>query len=334
MTKTLDRREAMLAAGGLAAAVSTAAAAKPATRQAGPFRPMPLPAATMFPHTHYFEMDSAKAGARYGIWITLPRSYDKDPARRFPAVFMPDGNESAPMAAGLADLGAWDFIDHYQSTIQIAVGYTGDDIERALAVRARDLLPPKEPLPPGLADNPNGDISGGLLDRTGNALYLHNLQNPAADRFLAFLSEELYPFVAATYRVEGDALGLWGHSYGGLFATYAALQPRTIFKNFGASSPGILLERSMVFKLYADAAAAGGLSPRNFHMTCGTREITGPNFYQYMVGGGATEFMRLAGTTPLKGLNFSSGLIPDESHMTMGAPAVAQFMRTFYLRSA
>ena len=75
---------------------------------------------------------------------------------------------------------------------------------------------------------------------------------------------------------------------------------------------------------------AGGLSERNLHLTVGTRELTVPGLYQYMVGGGSVEFIRTAGTTPVKGFTFSSKLMEDESHMTLAHPAAFEFMRQFY----
>lgn len=285
----------------------------------------------MFPHTRYFEIDSIKAGARYAVWITTPKTYAQNPTQAFPAIYSPDGNRNFPYAAGLSDLADWDFMDAFEPTIQVCVGYTDEDAGRALAVRARDLLPPSEPLPEGTIEKMQNESSS-LLDRTGIDLYIHNLKNPVGDRFLAFLTEELHPFVAANYRVDSSNLGLFGHSYGGLFATYAALQRSTVFKNFGASSPGILPERSMVFRAYEDALAKGGLSTRNLHMTVATREITDPGMYQPGVGAGTIGFVMLAGTKPLKGLNFSSRLIENETHITVKPAAFHSFLRRYYLK--
>jgi hypothetical protein len=295
---------------------------------------MPLPAETMFRGTRYFEVDSVKAGARYAVWVTTPMSYDQDPSRSFPAIYTPDGNGAALLAPRLSNAGAFDPINSVMSSIQISVGYPKEDIARTLAVRARDLLPPHEALRDGVEDGMPELVKLGLLDQAGADLYLYNLRNPAADRFLAFLSEELHPFIAETYRVQTDTVGLFGHSYGGLFATYAALQPSTIFKNIGASSPGILGGKSVVFKLFADALQSGGLSERNLHMMLATREITVPGLYQFMVGQGAVEFIRTAGAAPLPGLNFTSRLIEDESHTSVDVPAMYDFLRRFYSATA
>lgn len=330
MGGNVDRREVLAAAGGLAAAASMPAIARSSTALPGDFQAMQMPSSSVFPRTNYFEVDSIKAGARYAVWVTTPKVYGQDRSRSFPAVYAPDGNWFVTLSPLLSDLGQWDFLDHYRPTIQVCIGYCGMDVDRALAVRARDLLPPREPLPPGQEESTRNLDSLGILDRAGTELYLHNLQNPAADRFLAFLTDELHPFLARNYRIETREMGLFGHSFGGLFATYAALQTSTIFKFFGASSPGIYLGQSSVHKLYADAVAAGGVSDRSLHMTVGTRELTVPSPYQTSVAGGTIEFIRRAGASPLKGLNFTSELLENESHMTLMHPGACSFMRKYY----
>jgi predicted alpha/beta superfamily hydrolase len=296
----------------------------------GQLEAKPTPAA--YPHTRYFEIDSVEAGARYAVWVTVPRTYDKQPERDFPAIYMPDGNSSVGIAATLPDLSEWDVMDPFEPTIQICIGYTGDEIDLALAVRARDLRPPNEYFAPVTEDHLKLSVDRGILDQAGADLYLDYLRNPAADRFLAFLTKELHPLLAAQFRIRPCDLGLFGHSYGGLFATYAALQPLTIFSRFGASSPGITPGRSVIFDLYLDAVASGDFAERYLRMTIATREITLPGTYQEAVAGGSVEFMRLAGTTPLKGLNLSNHFIDHETHMTVKPSALHDFLRTFYLR--
>lgn len=304
------------------------------TVAAGTFRPMPIPGEAMFRRTRYFEVDSDRAGARYAVWITTPPEYDNDSGRSFPTIYMPDGNGMVLLSASVSSMNAGELIDPLEPTIQVCVGYTGDDVPRSLAVRARDLLPPHEYLLPGTAEGLRNMPPGQLISQADAALYADYLENPAGDRFLAFLAEELHPFVRENYRVDADDLGLFGHSYGGLFATFAALQPSTIFRNFGAGSPGLLAEHSVIFRMYRDALASGGLSPRRLHMTLATRELTDPSLYQGMVGAGTVEFMRMAGSSAIEGLTFTSRLFEDETHMSVLMPTFYSFLRAFYRRRA
>jgi hypothetical protein len=60
------------------------------------------------------------------------------------------------------------------------------------------------------------------------------------------------------------------------------------------------------------------------------RELTYTSSYQPLVAAGTVEFITLAGTQPLRGLSFSSRVIPEESHITGGAPSFSSFLRTAY----
>jgi predicted alpha/beta superfamily hydrolase len=294
-----------------------------------------MPMSAVLPSTQYFEVESTIAASRYGVWITTPPLYDRESASGYPAIYQVDGNLLAPVTAPLVWLLPDDPINPILPFIQVSVGYVGEEATRQLAVRARDLLPPGEALPETINESTMAAlVERGILDEPGAALYLHNLRNPAADTFLDFLSEELHPLVTAAYPVDDSLIGLFGYSYGGLFATYVALR-RSLFRRIGAGSPGILPRVSKIFELYdAEFAADADHSDRMLHMTVGETEITVPSSYQRLVGAGATEFLVLAGQRPLRGLAFSSHVIPYESHATGGAASWFSFLRTCYPAAA
>jgi predicted alpha/beta superfamily hydrolase len=290
-----------------------------------------MPLSLVMPGTRYFEVESTAVGTRFAVWITTPPRYDLETEVRYPAVYQVDGNLLAPLTAPLQALLRDDPINPIVPFVQVSVGYTGEEARRHLAVRARDLLPPNEVLPGQVDESTmNALVQAGFLDETGAALYLRNLRNPAADNFLEFLARELHPLVLAAYRIDEASTGLFGVSYGGLFATYVALQ-RSPFQRIGAASPGILSRVSRIFELYeAELAAGADHSGRMLHVTVGERELTVPSSYQPLVGAGTAEFIVLAGQRPLKGLAFSSRVLPEESHAS-GAPAAwFSYLRACY----
>jgi predicted alpha/beta superfamily hydrolase len=293
--------------------------------------PSDPPLSATLPLTSYFEVDSTRAGARYAVWVTVPPTYHTRPDERYPAIYQPDGNMTAPMLATAHPLLDFDPIHPIRSFVSVHVGYAGDDAKRAWAVRARDLLPPDEPLLPGTLEGRPGLLLTGVLDQAGIDLYAHNLQHPAADRFLAFLTDELHPLLTKQFRIDPDSAGLFGYSYGGLFATYAAMSRSPLFHRIGAGSPGILPGVSRIFAMYRDALASGvDHGGRMLHMTICTPELTVPSYYQPVVAMGTAEFITLAGQQPLKGLQFSSHLISHESHATGLPSAWFSFLRTLY----
>ena len=286
------------------------------------------PLSSVLPTTKYFEIDSECVGARLAVWITLPARYEADDTP-YPVIYQPDGNKAAPTTINM--LLRDDPINPIRPFIQVCVGYVGEDAGRMLAVRARDLLPPGEPLSEG-TDETSMDrlVAAGFLSHADSRLYLEYLRNPRADRFLAFLVEELDPAVRSLFRVSDEDTGLHGFSYGGLFASYAALSTDR-FQLVGAGSPGILPGVSQVLTLY-DQAVEDPARPtaRHLHVTVCERELTYPSTYQELVGAGAMELVGKAGRAAVKGLEVTSALTPEESHATGSAASFWSFLRTCY----
>ena len=283
----------------------------------------------LLPNTRYFEVDSAISGARYAIWVTVPPQYDSSVDERFTILFAPDGNGMAPAAAPRMQMLSADPIAPIEPFILVCIGYCGEDAGRTLAVRARDLLPPGEAIPEGIEQSMSKVVAMGLLTEEGADLYLHYLRNPAADKFLSFITDELFPLIAAEWRVKPGEHGLFGYSYGGLFATFAALQRPSLITRVGAGSPGILAGTSKIFEIYrADATGCVDHSGRRLHLTVCETELTVPGYYQAAVGAGTAELLTLIGSMPLKGLTVTNRIIPLESHATGGLASWSDYLRT------
>lgn len=67
---------------------------------------------------------------------------------------------------------------------------------------------------------------------------------PEAQRFLQFILEELDPLLRSRYDVSPEPAGLYGHSYGGLFAAYALAEQPRAFDRYILSSTGMLGDRA------------------------------------------------------------------------------------------
>lgn len=126
-----------------------------------------------------------------------------------------DGNLSAVPAALMLHTRMERGVACLPPCTVVGVGYPGVrfyDKDR----RARDYLPP---LPPGLDAGawPSGQ----------------------ADAFSAFLDTQLLPWLEAQQGVAYTEVGLWGHSYGGLFALYKLLHHPGRFHAFFSISPSL-----------------------------------------------------------------------------------------------
>lgn len=279
--------------------------------------------------TRYFEIESEIAGARYAVWVTTPSRYEKEDIS-YPAIYQPDGNGAVSTMVRATYLRD-DPINPHVPWISVCVGYIGEDAANSLAVRARDLLPPNEPVTHTDEEEfVESMVKLGILDEAGARLYFYNLTHPAADKFLAFLSDELHPLLKEEFRIDDSALGLFGHSYGGLFASWVSTQ-RSIFTRIGASSPGILPGVSKVLEAYdAEFESEADHTGRMLHVAVAEKEITKPSSYASLVGAGTAEFYTRLATKPLKGLQIETNIIPKESHFTANYVALADYLRFCY----
>ena len=200
--------------------------------------------------TVYFELDSVHVKDRFGIWVTTPSGYARTSERRYPVLYMSDGNTNAVIAAAASYLLMGDHLRPMQPFIQVSIGYTDDDPGRRFVRRNRDFTPPREPFSERMTRHVSSKAYANALGEVGLQAFLAHAHNGRADHFLAFIEEELHPEIARRYRIDIGNVGLYGHSQGGLFTLYALTSGCRLFNVFGAASPGIMTNDSQVFSLY------------------------------------------------------------------------------------
>jgi uncharacterized protein len=288
---------------------------------------------TLFPSTRYFEIDSKIAGARFAAFVTLPAHYDADEAQTFPILYQVDGQLFFPATAPFHQAAQSDPMSPLVPFILVSVGYSAPESRAWVWLRVRDLLPPGEPVPEVMRQAVHMSVKAGALPNDEGDRYLAMFDAPAGDKFLGFLEEELHPRLAEEFRVDENDVGLWGTSYGGLFAAYVAIRRSNLFKRIGAGSPGIVGPESQVFELYRQALASKqDYAGRRLHVTLGAREFTEAGIYRSLTARGTAELLSLTSQTPLPGMQVSSELIPLETHMTGSVGAWFSFLRACYGR--
>jgi predicted alpha/beta superfamily hydrolase len=116
----------------------------------------------------------------------------------------------------------------------IGIGYRVGAIGETLALRQRDFTPSEDRrFPPSDGEPP---IMGG------------------AARFLGFLRHELEPWVASRYETAPGDTTLFGHSLGGLFATWVMLTEPAAFRRYLIGSPSLWWDDDLLFR-YEEAYA-------------------------------------------------------------------------------
>lgn len=151
----------------------------------------------------YFRHDSAAVGRHFHIFVRLPERYEAEPERRWPVVYVLDGDSLFPMLAPAHLFLTYDERLPDAVIVGIAYGGFGPEVNR----RGFDFNPP--------------GAGGG------------------ADRFSRFLADELLPTVEVRWRIDPQRRVLVGQSRGGTYVLYSALTEPDLFWGRIASNPAV-----------------------------------------------------------------------------------------------
>jgi len=175
----------------------------------------------------------------YDLYVKLPNSYAARPRHRYPILFLNDSRYSFPLVSSLTRQLA--NAERIEELIVVGISYSkGDDGDVS---RTRDYTPTHSP------DEMIGHST---------AARLASGQAPA---YLRFLTDEVFPFVAKTYRTNLSKKTYAGHSFGGLFGTYVLIVAPNTFENYVLSDPSLWYDNRVVFSLSRQPSKEIATSP-------------------------------------------------------------------------
>jgi len=256
-----------------------------------------------------YVIPSTKSRSRYQIDVLrvnstvapVPEGY------RLPVIYVLDGNTLFPLVAEMVNLNA-SFSKALPAVLVVSIGYPADpalnradNIKEQLSKRTRDLSPPTtlaKSAPPG---------SGGAAD------------------FLAFINDDLMPFIGGRYTVDRNDQTLIGHSLGGLFTVYAFLNAPDIFTRYIVASPSLFWDEHALIKQSGTPAIGGGRGPRRLFVSVGGLE-TKERMGEDMIGD-ARDFVSALERQNVPGLTVSFQLFPDENHISVIPGALMRGLR-------
>ncbi len=125
---------------------------------------------------------------------------------------------------------------HLPAMLVIGIGYRTAGIGETVGVRTRDFTP--------------------THDKVYARFFPAESMMGGAGKLLAFLRDELEPWVHARYDVDPHDSTFSGHSLGGLFATYALLTEPSTFSKYAIGSPSLWWHNDMMFGYEEQYAAA------------------------------------------------------------------------------
>jgi predicted alpha/beta superfamily hydrolase len=168
-------------------------------------------------------MPSQNIAAR-DVDVWLPPGYGKDPAKRYPVLYMHDGQnvfDPATSSHGV-DWGV-------DETMTRLIG--AGEVREAIVVAVWNSPKRREEYMPQRAVH--GDVSFNVPGAEGA-----HRDDIISDRYLAFLVEELKPFIDASYRTLPDRADTYimGSSMGGLVSQYAMSRYPDVYGGAGCVS--------------------------------------------------------------------------------------------------
>lgn len=190
------------------------------------------------------DMVSEANGRTYRLLIATPGG--QVPADGYPALFVIDGNKTAPLALrwlqqhGLAD-----------QVLLVGIGYPQTDGFN-MPRRLQDLTP--------LADADYPDSGQG-------------------EAFLTLLNQQALPMIAQRYRLNPHRQALFGHSLGGLTVLAQLLRDPTAFSVYFAASPSLWWadgDFKPQLKQFVDADGCQRAASRHVLVTVGRNEQPPP----------------------------------------------------------
>jgi uncharacterized protein len=141
---------------------------------------------------------------------------------------------------------------HLPSILVVGIGYRMGALIETTEKRTRDFTPTCDP---AVADRYPGQSTMG-----------------GADAFLAFIKDELQPWVQRRFSVDVRDSTYFGHSLGGLFGTHVLLTEPTIFRRYGIGSPSLWWDNEIIFEREASYAAAHDDLPAKVFFSIGEYE--------------------------------------------------------------
>ncbi|WOI37837.1 alpha/beta hydrolase-fold protein [Alteromonas sp. CI.11.F.A3] len=228
--------------------------------------------------------------------VYLPPSYYDSKQRRFPVVYVLDGDihRTRAIAGMLEGLSTQTLEQQVEQAIVVAVPNS------ASAIRERDLTP----------TNVNWEFNGRLLEA------FQGIGN--ADNYLRFFQSELIPQIDGKFRTSNKRI-LVGESFGGLFAAYALLNRPEVFTHYLIIDATYLWDNNYLNRTLTNKLAQGKQPEGNVVFTFANNAEFG-EIGETNLAWGYQFFDKLDAIQSVE-LTLQKRYFDDESHGTVALPS-------------
>jgi predicted alpha/beta superfamily hydrolase len=156
------------------------------------------------------------------------------------------------------------------------------------------------------------------------SMVARGVKTGGADKFLAFLKQELFPFIEKNYRASTADRTLIGYSYGGLFALYTLFRSPKTFSRYLIGSPSLAYgnEKNIALTYEQSYATSNKELPAKVFMSVGTLDEDFAQFKQ------AEKVLRARN---YKGLNLKTLIFEGETHLSAPPGTISRGLHELYI---
>lgn len=172
-------------------------------------------------NSEILDLHSPLTGKHHELIVGLPPSYDREPERRYPVIYLLDGYWDFNLVNTLMGGLIYDRVAPEIIVVGLSYGGESPSYDR---LRGDDYTPTRSH--PAHSAQPFG--GGG-------------------PRFLQLIEQNVLPAIEGRYRVDERQRILSGHSLGGLFTLYALFERPQLFASYLALSPAAVWDDRWLF---------------------------------------------------------------------------------------
>lgn len=244
--------------------------------------------------TQVWSVPDPVSGRDYEVFVSLPASYEAQPNRRYPVLYVTDADYAFPIIRQIARRVNLEgpVIEEF---ILVGLSYAKGD--GGATSRRRDYTP-----------TPHSPRSSGADVHGGGAAYQ------------TYLKTQALPFVEQKFRADPARRVLLGHSYGGLLGAQIMFTDPTMFSGYVLGSPSFWFDKRHMMKMEADYARTHRDLPAEVFMYVGGFEGPGPTARhdnETDMVGDMHAMERALKSRAYPGLSVQSTVLQDEDHLTV-----------------
>ena len=174
------------------------------------------------------ELTSKYTGETYDIYISYPNNY-KNSGKKYPVLVVLDAEVNFGAISYISQRLTKDEL--IPELLVVGIAYQGDtEVDTYYSLRGRDFTPTTDKAQEERHKNRFNSGTGG------------------AEKFVKFLSLEMFPYLTSNYPIKNEDRTIYGHSFGGLFGTHVLINHPTLFDNYLLLSPSLWWNQKATLK--------------------------------------------------------------------------------------